>query len=60
MAKRPTRKQSILISESGLRPENWLVIKNPVGMLHIRHRKTGTLKVIKKPKALNEHKGGGR
>jgi len=56
MAKKPTRKQSILMGKSGLRPENWLVIKNPVGMLYIRHRKTGTLKVIKKP-ILN--KGGG-
>ncbi len=54
MAKKPTRKQSILIGKSGLKPENWLVIKNPVGMLYIRHRKTGTLKVIKKPVSYNK------
>ena len=27
MAKKPTRRQRKLISEHGLRPENWLVIK---------------------------------
>ncbi len=46
MAKKPTRRQRKLISEHGLRPENWLVIKNPVGYLYIRHRKTSTLKII--------------
>ena len=46
MAKKPTRKQSLSISGRGLKPSNWLVAKNPVGMLYIRHRKPGTVKKI--------------
>lgn len=50
MAKKPTRRQCALISQYGLRPDNWLVTKNPEGYLHIRHRKTGTVKIIQKPR----------
>lgn len=45
MAKKPTRRQCILISNHGLKPDNWLVTKNPVGYLHIRHN----LRINQKP-----------
>lgn len=44
--KRPTLQQKLIIKKSGFNPNNWLVIKNLPGELHIGHRETGRLKVI--------------
>ena len=44
--KNPTRKQKILISKKKLIPENWVVIRETNNGLEIRHKETGTLKVI--------------
>lgn len=44
--KNPTRQQKIWIKNNRLRPENWLVLKNPPGKLEIQHRETGNIKVL--------------
>lgn len=46
--KKPTRSQKILIELRGLDPENWLIERDTVGELVILHRKTGSIKTIKK------------
>ena len=45
---RPTRQQKILLRYYHLNPENWLVFKNTEKELHITHRHTGTVKILKK------------
>lgn len=45
--KAPTRKHKQLISENGLNPLNWLVVKNLPQELHIIHRHTGSPRVLK-------------
>jgi len=42
----PTRRQKELLKKYGKNPDNWLVIKNPPGELHIIHRNTGTQKIL--------------
>lgn len=39
--KNPTRKQKIHIKKAGLNPNNWLVVKNIAGQLHLINRETG-------------------
>lgn len=47
MAKKPTRKQKVLLNKHRLNPNNWWVIKSPVGQLYIKHKKTGGIRIIK-------------
>jgi hypothetical protein len=44
--KKPTRNQKMLIKDAGLKPDNWLIVKNPSGELHMIHKETGTHRVI--------------
>ena len=44
--KNPTRQQKMCIKKHKLKPENWLVLKNPTGKLEIQHRETGTIKIL--------------
>lgn len=44
--KNTTRQQKIYIKNNRLRPDNWLVLKNPPGKLEIQHRETGNIKVL--------------
>jgi len=44
--KNPTRKQKVVLKESGLNPENWLVVKNITGQLQLINRTTGRQRVI--------------
>jgi membrane-bound lytic murein transglycosylase MltF len=44
--KKPTRNQKKLIKSAGLNPDNWFIVKNPSGELHLVHRETGTHRVI--------------
>lgn len=44
--KNPTKKQKIMLKESGLNPENWLVVKNTTGQLQLIHRTTGRQRVL--------------
>jgi len=45
--KRPTKRQKMLISKGGLNVDNWLVVKNLPGCLHLEHRHTGQARVMK-------------
>jgi hypothetical protein len=45
--KKPTRKQCEIIKKYRLNPENWLVAKNPRGELHITHRESGKIRVLR-------------
>lgn len=45
--KNPTRRQKELIASRRLNPQNWLVMKAPPEELHIIHRATGTVKVLR-------------
>lgn len=45
--KNPNRKQKITIRQAKLKPENWLVVKNPPGELHIIHRSGKSTKILK-------------
>jgi len=47
MAKKPNRRQKELIQKFNLNPTNWLVLKNPVNELYIKHRSTGRTRVLK-------------
>jgi hypothetical protein len=49
VAKKPTRRQKELIARWRLNPDNWLVVRNLLheGELHIRHRHTGTKRVVR-------------
>jgi len=42
----PTKRQAILIKTYGLKHENWLIIKNLPGEMHLKHRETGRVKVL--------------
>lgn len=44
--KRPTRRQASLIKSYGLNSDNWLIVKNLPGELHISHRETGSKRVL--------------
>lgn len=44
--KKPSLKQKKLIKDSGLNPDQWLVVKNLPGQLKIAHRETGQQKTI--------------
>jgi len=44
--KRPTRKQRDIISWAKLKPDNWLIIKNITGVLHIKNRESGKVRII--------------
>lgn len=46
--KRPTRAQKILISGVRLLPDNWLVTEETRDMVSIVHKRTRTIKTIKK------------
>jgi hypothetical protein len=43
----PTRRQKELIKKARLNAENWLVAKAPVGELHLMHRLSGKVRVLK-------------
>ncbi len=45
--KKPTKKQKLAIAAARLNPDNWLVIKNLPGELHLQHRFTGRVRVLK-------------
>ncbi|ACV64879.1 hypothetical protein Dtox_4212 [Desulfofarcimen acetoxidans DSM 771] len=45
--KRPTRRQKELMSRAKLNPDNWLVVKNLLDCLHLKHRTTGKKRVLK-------------
>jgi len=44
--KRPTRKQSELLTANKLNPSDWLIVKNQNHWLQIVHREKGTLRSI--------------
>lgn len=46
--KNPTKKQAEIITSMNLNYENWLVIKNLPTELHIKHRHSNKIKIIKK------------
>lgn len=48
MKRNPTRIEKEKIKEAGLAPSNWLTIKQEVESFTIKHKKTGTIRVIKK------------
>ena len=54
--KAPTRRQKIAISEIGLEPADWLVVKSLTNVLEIVHRETRTKRWI----VLNNVKRGRR
>lgn len=41
--KNPTKQQKIILKDAGLNPNEWLVIKNLPGALHLIHRIDGSL-----------------
>lgn len=45
--KKPTRQQKNIMKERRLNPDNWLVTKNPSNELHIQHRETNKIRIIK-------------
>jgi len=45
--KNPTRKQREIIEKARLNPDNWLVVKRPLGELHIVHRESGKARVLR-------------
>ena len=45
--KRPTRKQKELLARRRLSHKDWLVTKNPPGELHLVHRSSGDVKVLR-------------
>ncbi len=48
MKRNPTRSEKEKIKEAGLAPNNWLTIKQEISSFTIRHKKTGTRRIIKK------------
>ncbi|KEF40149.1 hypothetical protein M670_00165 [Schinkia azotoformans MEV2011] len=46
--KRPNKKQKIFISQHGLNPDNWLIVKNLDSEMHVIHREVGQVKVLQK------------
>lgn len=47
--KTPTRRQKRAIRKHRLNTDNWLILKNPPGELHIMHRVSGSKRVIRYP-----------
>lgn len=47
--KRPTRRQMGIIASKRLNPRNWLVVKAPVGELHLVSRYSNQRRIIKYP-----------
>lgn len=45
--KRPTRRQRMMMAKCRLNSNNWLVLKNPPGEMHIIHRQTSKKRVIR-------------
>lgn len=45
--KKPTRRQKELMRRRRLNCDNWYVVKNPPGELHLEHKHTGTRSVLK-------------
>lgn len=43
---RPTKRQKLIMSQHNLNPANWLVTKNPPGMLYLEHRYCDVTRVI--------------
>ncbi|WP_197081228.1 DUF6906 family protein [Gordoniibacillus kamchatkensis] len=44
--KRPTKAQKIIMIAAQLDPDDWLVVKNLSGEMHIVHRQTEQKKII--------------
>lgn len=44
--KRLTRKQKEILSDNGLNPNNWLIVKNLDHRLEVVHKESGNLKSI--------------
>lgn len=44
--KKPTRQQRVILKERRLNPDNWLVLKNPPGKLHIQNRENKKIRVL--------------
>lgn len=44
--KKPTRQQKMILKERRLNPDNWLVLKNPPGKLHIQNRANKKIRVL--------------
>lgn len=44
--KRPTRQQQKILKERRLNPDNWLVLKNPQGKLHIQNRENKKIRIL--------------
>ena len=45
--RRPSKKQKMTLAQLGENPEAWLIVKNLSSELHIVHRITGELKILK-------------
>lgn len=45
--KKPTVEQKKILGECGYHVQDWLVIKQPPGELHVRNKNTGEVSVIK-------------
>lgn len=45
----PTRKQRQVIKRNRLNSNNWLILKNPPGEMHLIHRVSGSKRVIRYP-----------
>lgn len=48
MKRNPTREEKEKIKEAGLVPVNWLTVKQEPGCFTIKHKKTGTKRIINK------------
>lgn len=46
--KNPTREQKKRISEMGLNPDNWLVVKDTPNFMQILNRDTGNVRIKEK------------
>ena len=51
----PTRRQKILISSWGLNPANWLVVRTMPGEVHIEHRLSGKVRVVRERVGQDKH-----
>jgi hypothetical protein len=45
--RRPTRRQKEIIKRARLNVDNWLVVKNLQGELHLENRVTGKTRILK-------------
>ena len=46
--KAPTRRQKLILEDSGLDPKNFVVLKNLSAAIIVRHRGTGEILVVRK------------